>query len=182
MQSKRLLLITLLSVSGAVISVFVGYAGAMIAAFPFGAFVSGQFLSGLHVFWLVLAAVITKTKGTSLMAGALKGWAEMLMPNHLGPIVFLISFLEGVVLEIALLVFGTRNSWLVCLAGGFSSAANVLIVQFLVVTNLPFAVYVGMYVISFCSGLFLGGYLGIKIVGGIWKILPMQGKVSNKLC
>ncbi len=182
MQSKKLVLVTLLSVSGAVVSVSIGFTGAMIAAFPFGPFVSGQFLSGLHVFWLVLAAVITKTKGTSLMAGALKGWAEMLMPNHLGPIVFLISFLEGLVLEIALLVFGTRNSWLVCLSGGFSSAANVFIVQFLVVTNLPFAVYAGMYAVSFLSGLFLGGYLGVKILGGIWKILPVQGKVNNKLC
>ena len=139
---------------------------------PIGPMVSGQLLAGLHIFWLALVAIVTRTKGAVSMAGAIKGLVEMLLPNHLGPLVFLISFLEGLVLDIMLLPSRSFNSGLVCLASGLSSAANVLIIELFVLTNLPFNVYAGMYLISFCSGLFFGGFMGIKAVYGVRKILP----------
>ena len=172
MHTRKLALVVMLSTLGGISSVIVGYAGGTMTFIPIGPMVSGQLLAGLHIFWLALVAIVTRTKGAVSMAGAIKGLVEMLLPNHLGPLVFLISFLEGLVLDIMLLPSRSFNSGLVCLASGLSSAANVLIIELFVLTNLPFNVYAGMYLISFCSGLFFGGFMGIKAVYGVRKILP----------
>lgn len=173
MHPRKLALIVMLSTLGGISSALVGFAGRIMTFVPMGPLISGQILAGLHIFWLALVAVVTRTKGAVSMAGAIKGLVEMLMPNHLGPLVFLISLLEGLVLDMVLLPFKSSSPWLVCLASGLSSAANVLIIQLFVLTNLPFGVYAGMYLISFCSGLFFGGALSIKIVHGVRRILPV---------
>jgi ABC-type thiamin/hydroxymethylpyrimidine transport system permease subunit len=63
---------------------------------PIGAPVAGQFLVGLHNLWLVLVAVIVMGLGAATVTGALKGAIEMLLHNHLGPFIFLTSFLEKI--------------------------------------------------------------------------------------
>jgi ABC-type thiamin/hydroxymethylpyrimidine transport system permease subunit len=171
MHTRKLALVVMLSTLGGISSVIVGYAGGTMTFIPIGPIFSGQLLAGLHIFWLALVAIVTRTKGAVSMAGAIKGLVEMLLPNHLGPLVFLISFLEGLVLDMVLLPSRSYNSGLVCFAGGLSSAANVLIIQLFLLTNLPFGIYASMYTISFCSGLLFGGYMSIKTVKSVRKIL-----------
>jgi len=162
-NSRKLAVIILFSALGAVASVAVGYAGNILSFAPLGP-VGGQLLAGLHVFWLVLVACITRSRGAAIIAGALKGTIEMVMPNHLGLFVFLMSVLEGAVIELVLLSFKSPKRAVILIAAGLSSASNVFVLQAFQIlpASLSSSVYVAMYGASFLSGLAFGGYLAIR--------------------
>lgn len=160
----KLAILALISVLGAISSVFVGYAGRVLSVISGGNPIAGQLLSGLHVFWLVLASLILKSKGSATATGALKGLIEGLLFSHLGVFVLLMSLVEGLVLDVALLALRKKTSLWLYLASGFSAASNVIILQFLLIPDWPVFMFLIMYVISFFSGLILGGFLASKML------------------
>ena len=174
LSSKKLALIIVLSAVGGISSVLVGYAGGFLSFIPLGSPVAGQLLAGLHVLWLILVAVLTKIRGAATMAGAVKGTVEMFLPNHLGFLVFFMSLFEGLIIDLSLLSFGGYKRLPILFGSGLSSASNVVVLQVFQIlpATLPPQIYLGMYAASFCSGLVLGGYLGVKTLGGLRKFLP----------
>ena len=167
METKNLALVIILSILGGTSSVLVGHITTLLAIVPIGPFLSGQLLAGFHVVWLALLAVITQKKGAATMAGALKGIVEFLLPNHLGPLVFLLSFSEGLVIDAVLLPFKKITSAKVYLASGFSAASNIAFIQTFILVNLPLSVYAAMYLIAFFSGVLFGGYLCTKTANAL---------------
>jgi ABC-type thiamin/hydroxymethylpyrimidine transport system permease subunit len=170
-QSRKFMIMIILSALGGVSSVAVGYAGSFLSFVPLGP-VSGQLLAGLHVFWLVLVAALIRSGGAATTAGALKGIIELLLPNHLGAFVLLISLLEGVVVDLSLLPFKRASPVIIFVASGLSSASNIVVLQVFQILppNLPLAVYAAMYSASFMSGLLLGGYLSLKTLNVIKRV------------
>ncbi len=161
-----------MSALGGIASVLIGYAGSLVSTIPVGSFISGQLLAGLHVFWPILALAITRTKGAATFVGSTKGLVEMILPNHLGPLVFFISFLEGLIVDLALSPFRKVNPMIIYIVGGLSAASNILILQTFLLPSLSIAVYGGMYLSAFLSGSVLGGYLSIKTLDSVNHLLP----------
>lgn len=172
LQSRKLAVLIVVSALGGIASVLIGYAGSLMGTIPVGSFISGQLLAGLHVFWPILALVITRTKGAATFVGSVKGLIEMILPNHLGPLVFFISFLEGLIVDLALSPFRKVNPMIIYVVGGLSAASNILILQTFLLPNLSIIVYEGMYLAAFLSGSVLGGYLSIKTLDSVNHLLP----------
>ncbi len=162
-RTRNISIIIILSVLGGIFSVPVGYAGRLLSAAPFLSFILSQFLSGLHIFWLIMAVLLTRRESSALVSGALKGIIEVSLSSHLGFFAFLISFVEGIVAFIALLAFKKVKYASVYLASGFSSASNVIVLQLILIPALPTFVYVFMYLVSFISGLLFGGFFCSQI-------------------
>jgi ABC-type thiamin/hydroxymethylpyrimidine transport system permease subunit len=154
----------MLSTLGGVVSVPIGYAGTLLKAIPGLPFGSPQVLSGLHVFWIVLTAIVTKKAGSCTIAGFLKGSIELLFFSPHGIFVLLISVVQGLTVDILFTVVKRINTASICLAGGLSSASNVVILQLLLLPILPNVIIAFMYVTSFLSGLLFAGYLSKKIL------------------
>jgi len=173
----RLAILVSLSVVGGISSMLVGYAGRLLSVIPGGP-IAGQLLSGLHVFWLVLSAVILKRTGAATATGALKGLIETLLVSHLGIFALLISFLEGFVVDVMLSVFGRTNKATLYLASGLSAASNIVVLQLFFIPDLSFQTYLGMYLVSFVSGAFLGGFLSVSVLGNLRTFLV--GSVNHK--
>jgi ABC-type thiamin/hydroxymethylpyrimidine transport system permease subunit len=156
-------LIVLSSLGGST-SVLVGYAGELLSSVTLLPFVAPQLLSGLHVFWLILAAMMVPMRGSATAAGALKGLIEASFFSHLGLFSFTVSLLEGVVADVALALLKRKRASSVYVAGGLSSASNLLIVQLLFLSSLPILIYALAYFAAFLSGLVFGGYLAIRVL------------------
>lgn len=162
-DSRELALIIILSSLGAVISVPVGHAGNFLKtlALPPGA---SQLLAGVHVLWLILAAVLVERRGAATTTGVLKGLVEMTLFSYHGILVFLISAVEGLVVDLVLLPLKKNDTKSICIASGLSSASNVAVLQFAAMLPLPLAVFASMYLASFVSGLLFAGFLGKRVL------------------
>ena len=171
-DSRKLAAIVLFSGLGAILSLVVGYAGKFLSFTPLGP-VAGQLLAGLHVFCLILVAAIVRSRGAATVAGALMGTVEMFLPNHLGLVVFLLSLLEGVVIDLALLPFNKPRKGALLVAAGLSSASNIVILQAFQILpiNLSPAIVAAMYGTAFLSGLILGGLLGVRILNALKPLI-----------
>jgi len=148
--------------------VLVGYAGQLLSSITLFPFVTPQLLSGLHVFWLILAAMMVPIHGSATAAGALKGLIEASLFSHLGPFSFLVSLIEGAVADLVFALLKKNHAFSVYVAGGLSSASNLLIVQLFFLPHLPILVYVLAYFAAFLSGVLFGGYLTTKVL----KVIP----------
>ena len=163
-SSRELALVIILSSLGAVVSVPVGHAGNFlkaIAGMPPGA---SQLLAGIHVLWLILAAVLVERRGAATMTGLLKGLVEMTLFSYHGILVLLISAVEGFVVDIVLLPLNKNDVKSICIASALSSASNVAVLQFVMMLPLPVAVFASMYLASFVSGFMFAGYLGKRVI------------------
>jgi ABC-type thiamin/hydroxymethylpyrimidine transport system permease subunit len=149
---------------GGLTSVFVGYAGQLLSAITLFPFVTSQLLSGLHVFWLILAAAMVSTRGSAAVTGALKGLIEASLFSHLGLFSFLVSLLEGAVADTVFAFLKRKHEITVYFAGGLSSASNLLIVHLFFFPPLSIPIYVLAYFAAFLSGLPFGGYLTTKVL------------------
>jgi ABC-type thiamin/hydroxymethylpyrimidine transport system permease subunit len=148
--------------------VLVGYAGQLLSSITVFPFVTPQFLSGLHVFWLILAAMMVPMHGSATAAGASKGLIEASLFSHLGVFSFAVSLTEGVVVDFVFVLLKKNHAFSVYAAGGLSSASNLLIVQLFFLPSLPILIYVSAYFAAFLSGLLFGGYLTTKVL----KVIP----------
>ena len=165
---KSLAVLLLFSALGGVNSVLVGYAGNLLSALATSSFIVPQLLSGLHVFWLVLVALLVPSHGSATAAGALKGLIEVSLFSHLGVFSFAVSLTEGAVVDFVFALLKKKGTFSVYVAGGLSSASNLIIVQLFFLPPLPILVYALAYFVAFLSGLLFGGYLTTKVL----KVIP----------
>lgn len=162
-KSHELSMIVILSAIGGVASVPIGHLGNLLNAFPGMPLGSPQILSGLHVLWIVLASVLVDRMGAAFMTGVLKGLVEVTLFSFHSVFALMISAVEGVVADLTLAALGRGRKSSMYLAGGFSSASNVLVVQFLL-RGLSPAVLAFMYLVSFASGLLLTWFVCPKVL------------------
>ena len=95
LSNRDLLVIAVLSGIGGVMSTYIGYLGNLLNrlfGIPFGA---GQFVSGLHVFWFILAAGLIRRPGAATAACLLKGVIELLTSSTHGVAIILVSLIQG---------------------------------------------------------------------------------------
>ena len=104
-----------------------------------------QFMAGIHVLWLVLAVGLIRKTGAATMTGLLKGAVELLSGSKHGPIVFLLSALAGLCVDIVWTLTGRRNRLAAyMLAGGLGAASNLLVFKFVFALPAHRAVNVGL--------------------------------------
>ncbi len=163
--TRELVTIALLSSLGGTLSTFVGYLGNMVnmaLGVPFGA---GQFMAGLHVFWIVLIRVMVPRTGAATIGGLLKGVVELFTGSTHGIVVVVISLIQGITLDIVATVdrrpnIATLQSRLIWWSGaGIASASNVLVFQLFYFANAPWQLLVVIMLLAFCSGVIFAGYL-----------------------
>jgi len=177
LSTKDLVTVALLSSLGGALSTYIGYLGNMVnkvVGVPFGA---GQFMSGLHILWIILALGITTKKGTGVLTGTLKGLVELFLGSTHGIVVVVVSFLEGLVADAILFsdeIKEKREPVIYSIAGGLSSAVNIFVFQALYFSNVPIILLIIMYMLSCGSGMIFGGVLGIQIL----ETLEHAGVVS----
>jgi hypothetical protein len=94
-------------------------------------------------------------------------------------ILAILRFLEGVVADVVLALLRRNRAFSVYVAGGLSSASNLLVVQLFFLPSLPILICALAYFAAFLSGLVFGGYLTIKVL----KVIPsnLQNATSTQL-
>ncbi|MBD3404651.1 MAG: hypothetical protein GF411_00770 [Candidatus Lokiarchaeota archaeon] len=164
LNTRDIVTIAILGSLGGALSTFIGYLGNLInlaLGVPFGA---GQFMAGLHVFWLVLIRILVPRTGSGTFGGFLKGLVELFTGSTHGVVIVLVSLVQGVLIDLGGIVINessesdvfTRFSW--WMIGGIASASNVLVFQFVYFSGAPW-VYIGLIaVLAFCSGIIFSGY------------------------
>jgi ABC-type thiamin/hydroxymethylpyrimidine transport system permease subunit len=159
--TRELAVIVLMAALGAVVSVPLGYLSQglnALAIFPFGA---PQLLAGVHILWLIIAALYNKRRGSALATGAIKGLVETTLFSAQGITAIPISLLEGAILEAGLILLGKRKASVV-LSGGLSAVGNVIVLRLLILYAFPIGVIAFMAVLAFISGA-LVSLLGLRI-------------------
>lgn len=177
--TKDLVTIALLSALGGVLSTYIGYLGNMvnhIAGVPFGA---GQFMAGLHVIWIMLALGITRKKGAATATGLLKGVIELFLGGTHGIVIVVVSLVQGLIPD--LLLFrdkskADRNPTLYALAGGVSSASNVIVFYAFFLTGVPAVLVAMLFMLAAASGIIFGGWLVLEML----ESLEFSGMVLGK--
>ncbi|HIH88372.1 TPA: ECF transporter S component [Candidatus Bathyarchaeota archaeon] len=153
---KELAVIVLMAALGAVVSVPLGYLGKAlnaVAILPFGA---PQLLAGVHVLWLLIAALYTRRVGSAAATSIIKGLVEVTLFSAQGVTAIPISIAEGLLCEAGLLTLGRNRWWAVAVSGGLSSVGNVVVLRLLVLFALPVEVIAFMAVMAFISGAVVG--------------------------
>ena len=169
--TRNIALIAILAALGGVVSVPVGYAGNMLGVFTFLPFGTGQLLSGIHVFWLILAGLLVKLRESAAATGILKGLVELTLFSFHGSLILPIAIAEGLVAEAALLVLGRKSGLRTYIIGGLSASSNIVVLRLLVFQALPWEVIAFMWILSFASGAFISGYLGTLVANIVDKRL-----------
>ena len=163
-STRDIVTIAILASLGGALSTFVGYLGNLInlsLGVPFGA---GQFMAGLHVFWLVLIRVIVPKRGVGTAGGLLKGMIEMFTGSTHGLVIVVISLVQGFVVDIAASAAGntdnpagsSRLTWWI--GAGLASATNVIVLQLIYFTGAPFLYIFVISILALCSGIIFAGY------------------------
>lgn len=165
-ETSDLIIIALFSALGGIMSTFIGYLGNMINSMLFIPFGGGQIMAGLHTFWIVFIFLLTRRKvGTALLVGTIKGFIEFFSGSAHGIIVVILSGSQGLIIEIfVILFFASENRKILSLAAGLATSSNVLIQQIIFFNSQVPLYFIGlMLLISFISGIILGGFLPIYI-------------------
>ncbi|MFX1562980.1 MAG: ECF transporter S component [Promethearchaeota archaeon] len=160
-RTRDLVTIGVLSALGGSLSTFVGYLGQLlntVIGTPFGA---GQFLSGLHVFWIILAAGLLRKSGVASLTGLLKGVVEFFMGSTHGFVVIIVSLIQGLIIDGGLTLIRHRDSLpFYCIFGGLASASNVVIFQLFYFSGVPVVFIFLLILLALCSGIIFAGYFG----------------------
>ena len=162
--TQQIVMIAILSALGGSLSTFVGYLGNLInltLGVPFGA---GQFMAGLHVFWIVLMRVLVPKTGVGTMGGLLKGTVEMFTGSTHGIVVVIVSLVQGVLIDITGVIArdnqdlngSSRVVWWLC--AGISSASNVIVFQLFYFAGAPDIYILVISLLAFCSGVIFAGF------------------------
>ncbi len=180
--NRDLLIMAVLSGIGGVLSTYIGYLGNLlnrIFGVPFGA---GQFVAGLHVFWIILAAGLVRRPGAATIAGLLKGIVELLTGSTHGISIVLVSFAQGLVLDLVLLLMRHRGPVAYAVAGGLSAASNVIVFQLLFFSGVPLAYILFISGLAAISGFLLGGLFGsgvLNLIGETGLLRLKGGREEN---
>jgi ABC-type thiamin/hydroxymethylpyrimidine transport system permease subunit len=153
---RELTVIVLMAALGAVVSVPLSYLSKglnALAILPFGA---PQLLAGVHILWLLITALYTRRIGSAAATGIIKGIIEVSLFSAQGSTAIPISIVEGLLLEVGLLVLGRDRWWAVAVSGGLSTLGNVIVLWLLVLFAFPVEVIAFMGVMAFISGAIVG--------------------------
>ncbi|NWF95406.1 MAG: ECF transporter S component [Candidatus Thorarchaeota archaeon] len=186
LTTSELVTLALLSSLGGALSAFVGYLGNLVnlaLGVPFGA---GQFVAGLHVFWIVLIRLLIPRSGAASLGGLVKGVVELFAGSTHGVVIVLISFVQGIVVDIGVIGTSLNTLWSVStrvkswLVAGFSAASNVVIFQALYFSNVPLMYIVVISVLAFCSGVIFGGYFAWETLDFLTELhLPLRHATTS---
>ena len=162
--TRQIVTIAILSALGGSLSTFIGYLGNLLnltLGVPFGA---GQFMAGLHVFWLVLMRVLVPKTGVGTAGGLLKGIVELFTGSTHGIVIVITSLVQGALVDAGAVIGGSpkngkavsKFSWWI--AAGISSASNVIVFQLFYFAGAPIVFIALITVLAFCSGVIFAGY------------------------
>ncbi|HBW35576.1 ECF transporter S component [Desulfosporosinus sp. BICA1-9] len=162
-KSRNLLMIAVISGLGGVLSTYIGYIGNLLnrlVGVPFGA---GQFISGLHIYWLLMVACLTGKPGAATAAGLLKGLVEFFTGSTHGIAIIVVGLIQGFVIDLVLFIKIKKNReyplLTLAIAGGLGAVSNVLVFQLLYFSGAS-PVYIGIICsAALISGVIFGGYL-----------------------
>ncbi|MHA2025858.1 MAG: ECF transporter S component [Candidatus Thorarchaeota archaeon] len=181
-STRQIVMIAILSALGGSLSTFIGYLGNLInlsLGVPFGA---GQFMAGLHVFWIVLMRVLIPRRGVGTMGGFLKGLVEMFTGSTHGIVIVAVSLIQGVIIDLAGMFVReegdlNRNSRIVWwLGAGIASASNVLTFQFFYFAGAPELYILVISLLAFSSGVIFAGFFAWETL----EFLNDTGVVSDR--
>jgi ABC-type thiamin/hydroxymethylpyrimidine transport system permease subunit len=156
---RGIVLAALLAAIGGVLSAYIGYIGNLINRLfgvPFGA---GQLIAGLHIVWPLLARLLIGRFGSGTLTGVTKGLVEFLAGGTHGVVIVLVSFVEGLLVDLGMGITRRPNLAATMLAGAVASASNVFVFQALYFSGVSATFILVMAGLSFVSGAFFGGYL-----------------------
>ncbi|MBN2228152.1 MAG: ECF transporter S component [Candidatus Thorarchaeota archaeon] len=186
--TRDIVTIAILGSLGGALSTFVGYLGNLVnlaLGVPFGA---GQFMAGLHVFWLVLIRAIVPRHGVGTAGGLLKGMVELFTGSTHGIAIVFVSLAQGIVVDVGAFAAGSiknlgDNSRIIWwLSAGVSASANVIVLQMLYFTGAPF-IYIGVItILAFCSGVIFAGYFAwetLEFLNDAGSITGFQSRRST---
>jgi ABC-type thiamin/hydroxymethylpyrimidine transport system permease subunit len=170
LTTKDLVTVALLSALGGVLSTYIGYLGNLINhifGVPFGA---GQFMAGLHVVWIILAAGITQKKGAATVTGFVKGLVELFMGSTHGIVIVLVSLVQGGIVDIVL--FGKkakaeRSPIMYGFAGALASASNVIVFQIFFFSGVPIVLIFMITMLAAASGIIFCGWMGTQMLASL---------------
>lgn len=174
LSNRDLLVIAVLGGIGGVTSTYVGYIGNLvnrIFGVPFGA---GQFVAGLHVFWIILAAGLVRRPGAATAAGLLKGIIELLTGSSHGVAIVIVSLVQGLLVDLVLLITRRHNLASYMLAGGIAAGSNVIVFQLLYFAGLPWAYILFISLMAVVSGVLLAGSLGYSVLDIVLRARPFR--------
>ena len=197
LSTRDIVTIAILASLGGALSTFVGYLGNLInlaLGVPFGA---GQFMAGLHVFWLVLIRALVPKHGVGTAGGLLKGVVELFTGSTHGIVIVLVSLVQGFVVDLGAATAGNtenpaesiRANWWI--GAGIASAINVLVFQGFYFSGAPFLYITVITILAFCSGIIFAGFFAWEtleflndtgIIAGFRSIKPaIESKTPRKL-
>jgi ABC-type thiamin/hydroxymethylpyrimidine transport system permease subunit len=172
--TRDLLVIAVLSGLGGVMSTYIGYLGNMmnqLVGVPFGA---GQFVSGLHVVWLVLAAGLVRARGVGTVTGLLKGVVEFLTGSTHGSVIIIVCLIQGIVIDL-IMGAGRKRTLLRCaFSGAAATAANVIVFQVFYFSGAGWGYLALVIGVSLLSGAALAGVLGYHLLQTLRQIRPVK--------
>lgn len=163
-KTNDLVRIAILSALGGVSSTYIGYLGNLVNRFlgvPFGA---GQFLAGLHIFWIILGFGLVRKGGTCTMIGVLKGLAELFTGGKLGIFVILLSSVQGFIADLIFLIARKRNVYTFAVAGGISTTANVAVFQLFFAPYSAIQFFLLIAAFAFVSGVAFAGIFALNVL------------------
>ena len=184
LQTSDLVIIALFSSLVGIFSTFIGYLANLlnsVLGIPFG---GGQILAGVHIFWLVFIYLLTDRKvGVAVSAGILKGFIEFFTGNAHGLLVILLSASQGFIIELILILFlATKRNSIIALAAGFAGLSNVILQQILFFNSqIPITFLTLIGIISFLSGLILGGLFPISVFYVFKQSTILQWRKPRKI-
>lgn len=170
-KTSDLIIIAFCAALGGLFSTFIGYisyAFAQLTPIPQG---GGQVFAGLHIFWLVLASMLTKKKGSALLTAIIKGFIEFFTGSKFGIMIVFISSIEGVIFELLVISLfivkfetGYWKKIIIMIAAGLSGVSAAIInIGIKYNFELPLELIFLISALAFISCLILGGFLGINI-------------------
>ncbi len=183
-STRDLLMMAVLAALGGVASTYIqALANAVHAALGFPG--ATQVLAGLHVIWIVLAVGLTGKQGSGTVTGIVKGAVEFLSGNTHGILVILIDVVAGILVDLGMLPFRNKNTFLAySIAGGLATASNVFVFQLFASVpsdTLAMGAVLLVGLVSFISGIILAGVLGKLLLdslrrAGVVKDQPAETK------
>jgi ABC-type thiamin/hydroxymethylpyrimidine transport system permease subunit len=176
--TRELIMMAAFAAVGGISSSYINMIGDLFQSF-LGFAGTTQWAAGLHVVWLMLAAVIIRKKGAASTAGILKGAVEFFSGNTHGILVVIVDIMAGVLID---LIFpsnkkNTFNIWFY-LAAGIASVSNIFIFQIFASIPSDILTFIVMSAASlgaFISGIFFGGIL----VRSIYKAVQKAGLIQE---
>ncbi len=164
MTTRQIATVAVLASLGGVLSSYIGYLGVALnklVGTPFGA---GQFMAGLHVFWIVLALVMTNRVGVGTATGLLKGTVELLAGSSKGVLVLVLGLAAGALVDLVWSLSPRRGPVTTALAGGVGTSSNVMVFLLFTSTYDGLAwLFVLLFAIAFVSGVIFAGGLVMNV-------------------